>query len=135
MLIAAAAALLYLFGGPGNDGLFGDLMTKYAGDAITSTIADEARRKLALDGLSLLTNDTKDFNDLISEEIELVGALIKNYNSRPEDFENNYLTMLTSQQKLLDKIWEDRRNMLVHITPGEWEKIFESAKAAAQENN
>lgn len=134
MLIAAASALLYLFGGSGSDGLFGELMSNYAENAIEITITDEERRELALEGLTLLISDYNDFNNLISSEIGVLRELINNYQSSPEDFEKNYSDMLTNRQALLDKIWEDRSNMLANITPEEWEKIFDNIKTAAQEN-
>ena len=132
MLIAAAAALLYLFGGSGGDGWFGQLMTKYAEDAIKNTISDEGRRERVLEDLSLLKSDYKEFNNLISEETGALEKLVDNYESRPEDFENNFAAMLASRQEILDKLWQDRSNMLVNIKPEEWKKIISSAKAAAQ---
>jgi hypothetical protein len=133
MLIAAAAALIYLFGGSGSDGLFGVLMSKYAEDAIKNTIMVEERRELALEGLALFQNDINDFNKLFSDDIEEFTKLIKNYKSSSEDFEQSYTTMLKGRQEIFDRTWEDRKQMFTHITAEEWKKIYDIVKAAAKE--
>ena len=132
MIIATVAALLIIFGGSAG-GFFGQLMTKYAEDPIKNTITDEQRRELALEGLSLLNNDIENFNEQISDDIEQFGKLIKNYESTSEDFDNTFSSMLAKRQDILDKIWEHRSTMLVHIQPEEWKTIINSAKAEAQQ--
>jgi len=132
MIVATVAAILILFGSSDSNGLFGTLMIKYAEDPVKNTIADEARRELALKSLSVLKDDIDDFNKQNSEDIEQFSKLVKNYNSSPEDFNKLFSSMLAKRQEQVDKIWEDRGEMLNHIQPEEWQTIISSAKTEAQ---
>ncbi len=132
MLIAATAAILIYFGGSAG-GFFGGLTMNFIEDPIENTITDEARRKDALDGLSLLKEDIENFNKLVSEDIEKFGELVKNYNSTPEEFDSTFSSGVAKRQEVLNKVWEDRSKMLTHITPEEWQTILSSAKSKAEE--
>ncbi len=131
MIVATVAAVLFLFGGSGG-GLFGELMTKFAEDPIKNTIVDEQRRELALKSLDVLKDDIEKLNELTTEDIEKFSKLVKNYESSVADFDNLFASILEEHKTQIEKIWVDRKAMLVHIQPEEWQTIIESAKAEAQ---
>ena len=131
MIVATVAAVLFLFGGSGG-GLFGELMTKFAEDPIKNTIVDEQRRELALKSLDVLKDDIEKLNELTTEDIEKFINLVKNYESSVADFDNMLASILEEHKTQIEKIWVDRKAMLVHIQPEEWQTIIESAKAEAQ---
>lgn len=132
MLIAATAAILIYFGGSAG-GFFGGLAMNFIEDPIENTITDEARRKDALEGLSLLKEDIENFNKYVSEDIDQFAKLVKNYNSTPEEFDSTFSSGVAKRQEALNKVWEDRSKMLTHITPEEWQTIMSSAKSKAEE--
>lgn len=132
MLIAATAAILIFFGGS-SSGFFGGLTMNFIEDPIENTITDEARRKDALEGLSLLKEDIENFNKLVSEDIEKFSELVKNYNSTPEEFDITFSSGVANRQEILNKVWEDRSKMLSNISPDEWQTIVTSAKLKAAE--
>ncbi len=131
MLIAAAAAILRYIGAS-ITGLFGELTSKYVEDPIKNTIVDEQRRDLALKQLSLLKDRIKKLNEQEAKAVEELSGLVKDYGSRPEDFDRLLSSVGEQRQQQVEKIWEERSAMLVHIRPDEWKAIFDSAKAAAQ---
>ena len=133
MIIATVTAILLIFGSSDN-GFFGKFITEYVEDPIKNTIVDEERRKLALESLSLLKDDIEEFNKQNAEAIEQFKKMVKNYDSRPEDFNKMFSSMLSERQKQADLIWEHRSNLLIHIQAKEWKRIITSAKAAAQGN-
>ncbi len=132
MLIAATAAILIYFGGSAG-GFFGGLTMNFIEDPIEKTITDEARRKDALEGLSLLKEDIENFNKYVSEDIDQFAKLVKNYNSTPEEFDSTFSSGVAKRQEVLNKVWEDRSKMLTHISSEEWQTILSSAKLKAEE--
>ena len=132
MLIAATAAIMIYFGGSAG-GFFGGLTMNFIEDPIEETITDEARRKDALEGLSLLKEDIENFNKYVSEDIDQFAKLVKNYNSTPEEFDSTFSSGVAKRQEVLDKVWEDRIKMLSHISPEEWQTILSSAKLKSEE--
>ena len=132
MLIAATAAIMIYFGGSAG-GFFGGLTMNFIEDPIEKTITDEARRKDALEGLSLLKEDIENFNKYVSEDIDQFAKLVKNYNSTPEEFDSTFSSGVAKRQEVLDKVWEDRIKMLSYISPEEWQTILSSAKLKSEE--
>ncbi len=137
MLIAALLSLLVLFGGHG--GPFGELMTTYAKDPIKTTIVDKDRRASALKGLSVLEDDIAELNKQVSSDLTKFDKLIRDYDSKPEDFDALFSSALAKREAETGKIWEHRNAMMKHITPDEWQAIINSARAemekAATKNN
>jgi hypothetical protein len=112
--------------------MYGRLIANYTDDPIKITITDESRRELALKNLSVLKNDIEEFNKQSTQDIEKFTGLVKNYESQPNDFDSLFSTVISNRQEQLDKIWNDRSDMLSHIQPDEWQTIISSAKAEAQ---
>jgi hypothetical protein len=131
MIAATLLAIYLLFFGTGDDQL-GNLMEYYVKDQIKVVIMDEGRRKLALQGLSVVTDDIGDLNKSVSKAEKQLEVLIKNYNSKPEDFDKLFTSVLTERNQQVDKIWADRQAMLTHIHADEWRAIISGAKAAAE---
>lgn len=131
MIVGTIAVILLLFGS-GDSGMYGRLIANYTEEPIKITITDEARRELALKSLSVLKDDIEDFNKLTAEDLEKFTKLVKNYESRPEDFDSLFSTTISNRKEKIDKIWNDRSEMLSHIQPDEWQTIISSAKAEAQ---
>lgn len=131
MIAATIIALLLIFGLGG--GPFGELMTKYAKDPIKHTIAEKDRRDQALDELKSLKKAVKEFNKGVSKDIKQFHKLVENYESKPEDFNNMFSTVLNERQQEVDKIWDRRSTMLKHIKADEWTTIISSAKAKMEE--
>jgi hypothetical protein len=129
MLIGYA---FYVFFGGAGDTMFGDFMTPYIKDQVKIAIPDKERRELALKGLATVNGDFKDLNDQVSKDVAQLEKLIKNYNSKPEDFDRLFSSVLAKRQQQTDKIWDDRKAMLQHIHPDEWRAILSGAKAAAE---
>ncbi len=130
MLIAAAAAILLFFGGS-SAGVFGELTSRYAEDPIKSAIVDEQRRDQALKQLSLLKDRIKEANEKNARAVNELSGLVKDYSSRPEDFDRLFASVIEQRQQQVEKIWEGRSALLSHIRPDEWKAIIDSAKAAA----
>jgi hypothetical protein len=131
MLIAAAAAIVLFFGGS-SAGLFGELIARYAEDPMKKTIVDEQRRDLALEHLSLLKDRIKEANEQAGKAAHELSGLVKNYSSRPEDFDRLFSSVLEQRQRQVEKIWDQRSAMLSRVRPDEWKAIMDSAKVAAQ---
>ena len=130
MLIAIFLTIMSLFGA--SDNSFGELMTQYAEDQFKVAIADEDRLKLALAGLSTLGDDLSDINKSVEENSEQLQELIKDYQSRPDDFDQLFTSILDLRRQQLEKLWQDRNAMLKHVTPEEWSSIIQGATAAAE---
>jgi len=131
MIVGTVALILILFGS-GDSGMYGHLIANYTEDPIKITITDESRRELALKSLSVLKNDIEEFNKQSTQDIEKFAGLVKNFESQPRDFDSLFSTVISNRQEQLDKIWNDRNDMLSHIQPDEWQTIISSAKAEAQ---
>lgn len=131
MLAALLVAFLGLmFFGTGGDGdPFGELMTQHVKSQIKTTITDHDRRKEALKGLSSLNDDVDDMNRQLSKEVKTLEKLIKHYDSKPEDFDLLFTSMLATREKQIDQLWDDRRAMLKHIKANEWQVIIDFARA------
>jgi len=130
MIAATIIAIFIIFGLGG--GPFGEL-TKYAKDPIKTTIAEEDRREQALKELSSLKKAVKEMNKGVSKDIKQFHKLVKNYESKPADFDNMFSTVLTKRKQEVGKIWERRSAMLTHIKADEWKTIISSAKTKAEE--
>jgi hypothetical protein len=131
MIAATVLAIYLLFFSSGNDQL-GVLMEHYVKDQIKIVITDEGRRKLALQGLSIVNDDISDLNKSVSKGDKELEALIKNYNSKPEDFDQLFSSVLAKRHQQIDKLWDDRKAMLTDIQADEWRAIINGAKAAAK---
>jgi hypothetical protein len=131
MLAAIILGLYMLFGGAGGN-LLGTMMTQHVTDQVKKNIPDEERRKLALKDLLIVNDDIKKLNEQLSKDLGQMEKLIKDYDSRPEDFDRLFSSVLARRQELVDKIWDDRTAMLQHVQPDEWRAIMSGAKAAAE---
>jgi hypothetical protein len=133
-MIAAILLVVYFsFFSAGPDQL-GQLMTHYVKDQIKIVIGDEGRRKLALKGLSAVDDDISDLNKQLSKDGEQAEKLIRNYNSKPEDFDQLFSSAWAKRQQQIDRLWDDRKAMLQHIQPDEWRAIMSGARAAAEKS-
>lgn len=126
-LIATYLAFMLYFGGDG--GQFGQLMTEHVQGQIKTIVTDEDSSKAALKCLSDLNEDISDLNVQISKEVKILEELIKNYDSKPEDFDLLFASALAMREKQMDQLWDGRQAMLKHIPPGEWKSIIDGAKA------
>ena len=122
----------YAFFGGAGDALFSDFMTPYVKDQVKIAIPDEERRELALKGLAVVNDDFKDLNEQVSKDLAQLKNLIKNYDSKPEDFDRLFSSVWAKRQQQTDKIWDDRKAMLQHIQADEWGAILNGARAAAE---
>jgi hypothetical protein len=129
MLIGYA---FYAFFGDAGDTLFSGFMTPYVKDQVKIAIPDKQRRELALKGLAAVNDDFRDLDEQVSKDVAQLEKLIKNYDSKPEDFDQLFSSVLAKRQQQTDKIWDDRKAMLQHIQPDEWRAILSGARAAAE---
>jgi hypothetical protein len=130
MLAAILLGLFLLVSGGGN--VLGTMMTQHVTDQVKKNIPDEERRKLALKGLAVVQDDIKKLNEQLSKDLGQMEKLIKDYDSKPEDFDRLFSSVLARRQELVDKIWDDRTAMLQHVQPDEWQAIMSGARAAAE---
>lgn len=130
MIIATVAAIMFFFGSSEN-GFFGSLMTKFIEDPIKLTIEDEKRQEKALESLSLLNENIEEFNNQISDTVDKFRSLVSDYNSTPEEFDSLLSISFEKRERDLKNILELRKEMLSHITPDEWQKIYSQATSAA----
>jgi hypothetical protein len=131
MLAAILLGMFMLFGGGGGN-LLGTMMTQHVTDQVKKNIPDEERRKLALKGLSVVNVDVKMLNEQLQKDLGQMEKLIRDYDSKPEDFDRLLSSVLTKRQELVDKIWDDRSAMLQHIQPEEWRAVMTGARAAME---
>jgi len=124
-------AFSMFFGGAG-DTLFSGFMTPYVKDQVKIAIPDEERRELALKGLAAVNDDFRTLNEQLPKDVDQLKKLIKNYDSKPEDFDRLFSSVLAKRQQQTDKIWDDRKAMLQHIRADEWRAILSGARAAAE---
>jgi len=130
-MLAALLLALYLHFGSGND-MVGALMTQHVKEQVKNAIPDEERRKLVLNGLSIVNDDIKKLNEQSSKDLGQMEKLIKDYDSKPEDFDRIFSATLTKRDVLIDKIWDDRKEMLQHVRADEWQAIISGARAVAE---
>jgi len=130
MLAAILLGLFMLYSGGGN--VLGTMMTQHVKDQAKKNIPDEERRKLTLKKLAVVNDDIKKLNEQLSKDLGQMEKLIKDYDSKPEDFDRLSSSVLARRQELVDKIWDDRTAMLQHIKPDEWQAIMSGARAAAE---
>jgi hypothetical protein len=130
MLAAILLGLFMLYSGGGN--VLGTMMTQHVKDQAKKNIPDEERRKLTLKKLAVVNDDIKKLNEQLSKDLGQMEKLIKDYDSKPEDFDRLFSSVLARRQELVDKIWDDRTAMLQHIHPDEWQAIMSGARAAAE---
>jgi len=130
MLAAILLGLFMLYSGGGN--VLGTMMTQHVTDQAKKNIPDEERRKLTLKKLAVVNDDIKKLNEQLSKDLGQMEKLIKDYDSKPEDFDRLFSSVLARRQELVDKIWDDRTAMLQHIHPDEWQAIMSGARAAAE---
>ena len=133
MITAILLAVYFSYFSAGPD-QFGQLITHYVKDQIKIAIGDEGRRKLALKGLSVIDDDIGDLNKQVSKDVEQVEKLIRNYNSKPEEFDQLFSSTLAKRQQETERLWDDRKAMLRHIQPDEWRAIMSGARAAAEKS-
>jgi ABC-type transporter Mla subunit MlaD len=107
-------------------------MTPYVKDQVKIAIPDEERRELALKGLAAVNDDFRDLSEQLSKDVDQLKKVIKNYDSKPEDFDRLFSSVLAKRQQQTDKIWDDRKAMLQHIRADEWRAILSGARAAAE---
>ena len=130
MLAAILLGLFMLYSGGGN--VLGTMMTRHVTDQAKKNIPDEERRKLTLKKLAVVNDDIKKLNEQLSKDLGQMEKLIKDYDSKPEDFDRLFSSVLARRQELVDKIWDDRTAMLQHIKFDEWQAIMSGARAAAE---
>ena len=130
MLAAILLGLFMLYSGGGN--VLGTMMTRHVTDQAKKNIPDEERRKLTLKKLAVVNDDIKKLNEQLSKDLGQMEKLIKDYDSKPEDFDRLFSSVLARRQELVDKIWDDRTAMLQHIHPDEWQAVMSGARAAAE---
>ena len=130
MLAAILLGLFMLYSGGGN--VLGTMMTQHVKDQAKKNIPDEERRKLTLKKLAVVNDDIKKLNEQLSKDLGQMEKLIKDYDSKPEDFDRLFSSVLARRQELVDKTWDDRTAMLQHIHPDEWQAIMSGARAAAE---
>jgi hypothetical protein len=128
MLVAIFVGIFSLFGGSGVQ--FGELMTQYTKDPIKTHIADKDRREAALKELSVMGDDIKELNKQVSKDLKQFEKLIKDYDSKPEDFDGIFATALTKRQTEVETLWSHRADLLQHIHADEWQAIMVSANTA-----
>jgi hypothetical protein len=131
MIAATLIAIYMLFFNAGHDQL-GTLMENYVKDQIKAVIADEGRSNLALQGLSVVKDDINDLNKSVAKSNKQLEALIKDYNSKPEEFDQLFSSVQEQRNRQVDRLWDDRQAMLTHIKADEWQAIMTGAKAAAE---
>ena len=132
MLAALLLAFLgfMAFSGTGGDiTTFGELMTQHVKGQINTTIPDPDRRHSALKALSALNDGVDEIHKQLSTDVKALEKLIKHYDSKPEDFDQLFASMLTKREAQVDQLWDDRQTMLKHIQPDEWRTIIDGAKA------
>ena len=61
-------------------------MTQYVKEQMKTTIVNEDRRDMALKELGSLEDTIKVLNKNVSQNVKELHNLVKNYNSKPEDF-------------------------------------------------
>ena len=130
MIVATVIAILLLFGLSG--GPFEPLLPEYAEDPIEATIDDEDRREQALDALDSVGEAVEDFYEGVAEDIEALDDLVRDYDSKPEDFERLFDSAMARRRHQVGRIWTKRSALLRHITAEEWPVIVRSARAAAE---
>jgi hypothetical protein len=121
-----------VFFGGADETMYRVFTTSYVKDQVRIAIPDEKRRELALKGLEAVHDDFRDLNKQVSKDVAQLEKLIKNYNSKPENFDQLFSSALAKRQKQTDKIWNDRKAMLQHIQPDEWRAILSGARAAEE---
>ena len=131
MIAATLYAMYLLFFSSGHE-QFGVLMEQYVKDQMNIVILDEPRREMALKSLAIVKDDITDLNKLVTSDDKQLEKLIKDYHSRPEQFDQLFSSALNKRQALTDKLWDDRQAMLTHIEAGEWKSIMRGAMAEAE---
>ena len=129
ILIGFAFSVFY---GGADETMYRVFTTSYVKDQVRIAIPDEKRRELALKGLEAVHDDFRDLNKQVSKDLAQLEKLIKNYDSKPEDFDRLFSSVLAKRQQQTDKIWDDRKAMLQHIRPDEWRAILSGARAAEE---
>jgi hypothetical protein len=132
MLAAILLGLFMLYSGGGN--VLSTMMTQHVKDQVKKNIPDEERRKLALKGLAVVNDDIKKLNEQLSKGLGQMENLIKDYDSKPEDFDRLFSSVLGRRQELVDKIWDDRTAMLQRVQLDEWQAIMSGARAATEKD-
>ena len=133
MLAVILLGLFFLFSGGGGN-VLGTMMTQHVTDQVKKNIPDEERRKLALKGLAVVNDDIKKLNEQLSNDLGQMEKLIKDYDSKPEDFDRLFSSVMARRQELVDKIWDDRTAVLQHVQPDEWQVIMSGARAEVEQN-
>jgi len=122
----------FVFFGGADEAMYRVFTTSYVKDQVRIAIPEEKRRELALKGLEAVHDDFRDLNKQVSKDLAQLEKLIKNYDSKPEDFDRLFSSVLAKRQQQTDKIWDDRKAMLQHIRPDEWRAILSGARAAEE---
>jgi len=134
MLVALLAAYFSFMAVLGSgDGQFGQLMDRHVEGRIEAVIQDDDRRKAAVKGLDRINAGLNDFNRQLSGDLKNMETLIRDYKSTPGDFDRLFADSLANRQQIEDRLWDDRKAMLKHIEPHEWQAIMQGAMAE-QEN-
>jgi hypothetical protein len=128
-LLVAFLGFMAFFGGGGDMDPFGELMTQHVKAQIKTTIPDHDRRHAALTELSALNDRVDDMNKQLSKDVKAFEKLIMNYESKPEEFDRLFTSMLLKREVQVNQLWNDRQTMLKHIQPDEWRTIIDGAKA------
>ena len=128
-LLVAFLGFMAFFGGGSEMDPFGEMMSQHVEDQIKTTIADHDRRKAALKGLSEVNDGLDDMNKQLSKDVKALEKLIKDYESKPEEFDQLFASILAKREAQVNQLWDDRQAMLKHIQPGEWQTIIDGARA------
>jgi hypothetical protein len=80
-----------------------------------------------------MIKDIEAMNEQISKDLETLEHLIKDYNSKPEDFDGLYASVAAWQAQEWEKLWSERSEMLRHIESVEWQQIIGAAQAKMEQ--
>ena len=133
-LLVAFLGFMAFFGGGGDRDPFGEMMTQHVEGQIKATLTDHDRRKAALKGLSAVNDGVDDMNKQLSKDVKALEKLIKDYESRPEDFDQLFASALAKREAQVNQLWDDRQTMLKHIQPDEWQTIIDGARAEMEKD-
>ncbi len=116
-MIAATLAYLYLtfF----TSGIFSGL-----DDRIETTVTDKQRQEVLQGVLDTLSDQLQDIE---KETLDTLGNLEdthRNFDSRPEDFDQAAAAMADQHQKMTDAILQARQGMVSNLSAEEWKVIF-----------
>lgn len=135
MLAALLIAYLGFMTLGGSEGvIFGTLMAEQIEKQIEVKINDKERRHMVLDKMSVVEATLETINKQTTDDLKQMETLIKNYNSKPGDFDLLFAKVKANRQNQLNELWANRQDVLQHIKPGEWQAIVTDANMELQKD-